>query len=89
MFGGLIQTHGRNCPLILLLSLANHNRLGALATLAKGNDGDLFSLGSMPAGAELERRPFILMGQNQSGGVAFPQPTDGLSGPDLRYASRC
>lgn len=48
---GLIQTHGCNCPLILLLSLAYHKRLGALATLAKGNDGDLFCPGSMPARA--------------------------------------
>lgn len=63
-YGGLIQTHGCNCPLILLLSLPYHNRLGALATLAKGNDSDLFKLGSMPARGKLERKHFILMGQN-------------------------
>lgn len=53
--------HNRNCPLILLLSLPYHNRLGALATLAKGNDGDLFSQDRCLQRQREQQRHFILM----------------------------
>lgn len=85
MYGGLIQTHGRNCPLILLLSLVNHNRLGALAMLAKGNDGDLFSQGSMPVGANWSGGLLYWWAKTSRAGRHFlSRPTDGPDRPSLR-----